>query len=188
MSGNKLPEQVSAISPLHEAIDGSRRTVQPRQQHRSRSRSALREVTSGIICFCGEQFSETQALEFMLHLRAEVGADLQTLKKMRTDNAAYMRRKRASDPEWRAAKNAATRARYLAKMAGDPEWAAAERARKREQFKKRYANPEVRAQRKIYAREYDRKLRADPEYNERRNARRRQLRAVRNDESATGLS
>ena len=41
-----------------------------RQPRRVASRS---EVTSGIICECGERFSEAQALEFMRHLRAEFG-------------------------------------------------------------------------------------------------------------------
>src|SRR6266705_1062633 len=40
---------------------------------RPRKPSVLREVTNGIVCFCGERFGESQALEFMLHLRAEVG-------------------------------------------------------------------------------------------------------------------
>lgn len=54
----------------------------PRRQ-RARAKGPRREVTSGIACFCGERFAESQALEFMLHLRAEVGDELQVLERRR---------------------------------------------------------------------------------------------------------
>jgi len=68
----KLPSQVSAVSPLGAAIDGA----PVRRPRKPRSAPVLREVTSGIVCFCGERFGESQALEFMLHLRAELGETL----------------------------------------------------------------------------------------------------------------
>ena len=47
----------------------------PRRQ--SRRVAPLREITSGVICFCcGERFGEAQALDFMLHLRAKFGETL----------------------------------------------------------------------------------------------------------------
>ena len=60
---------------------------------------ALREVTSGIVCFCGERFGENQALEFMLHLRKEVGEDLAQLESYRAAQREYSRRYREKYPD-----------------------------------------------------------------------------------------
>ena len=59
------------------------------------------------------------------------------------------REKRASDPEWRAKRNAADAARRRAKRANDPEWWAQRIAGWSTRLRERYANdPEYRAQRK----------------------------------------
>jgi len=116
----ELPRHVSALSPLDEAIDGTPKS-KPR---RPRSAPVLREVISGIVCFCGERFSEGQALEFMLHLRAEVGDTLSWAAHQRELKRASVRRyrqrnidkiqeyekKRMQDPETRARKLAYLRA------------------------------------------------------------------------------
>lgn len=61
---------------------------------------ALRQVTNGIVCFCGERFGESQALEFMLHLRAEYGEELGILERRRKYEREYWPRRRREDPEY----------------------------------------------------------------------------------------
>ena len=94
-----------------------------------------RQVTSGIVCFCGERFAESQALAFMLHLRAEVGADLARLERQRE----YYRerdRERRKDPEWRERANERRNERRKERRK-DPEY----RARMNErQLERRKAN------------------------------------------------
>ena len=101
------------------------------------------QVTSGIACFCGERFALAQALEFMIHLRAEVGADLARLERQRE----YYRerdRERRKDPEWRERERERDRERWK-----DPEW----RARKRERDRELRKDPEYRARMNEYQRE-----------------------------------
>jgi hypothetical protein len=86
-----------------------RPVVQPARKPKTASRPALREVTSGIVCFCGERFGEAQALEFMLHLRAEVGEELGVLRRLRTRSNDYRRRRYAEDEEFRTKKKASSR-------------------------------------------------------------------------------
>jgi hypothetical protein len=93
-----------------------------------------RAVSSGIVCFCGERFAESQALEFMLHLRAEVGEVLEWRERFLTQNRLAVRRYRdeniervreqrerqsrlSQDPEWRKRKAEAERQRYARKKA-----------------------------------------------------------------------
>ncbi len=98
-----------------------------------RAAPVLREVTSGIVCFCGQRFGESEALEFMLHLRAEVGEVLNWQKRIRTrDRVRWARRK--ADPENRARLNEQARASRARRMA-DPEY----RARLKEQDRARRA-------------------------------------------------
>lgn len=116
-------EAVGAVSPLNGAIDGSART-KPRKAPAKPARGAV--VTSGIVCFCGERFSEDQALEFMKHLRAELGRDLAILERQRK----RWRERYAADPEKFREKQRARSSRSRA----DPEKRrrAAERARLRD--------------------------------------------------------
>jgi hypothetical protein len=159
----KLPAQVSAVSPLAGAIDGTPK-AQPR---RPRPAPVLREVTSGIVCFCGERFGEHQALEFMLHLRAEVGEHLEKLERWRESYRQSHRRLR-EDPEWRERDKAQKRA-YTAR----PEVQAAQRAYRR--------TPEYRARQRAH----NRARRQDPEYRARENAQKAEYRRRIRDEQAT---
>lgn len=123
---------------------------------RPRKPSVLREVTTGIVCFCGERFGEHQALEFMLHLRAEVGEVL----------------------DWR--ERTLTRKRELQRqMRADPERWERELVKAREYWQRRHADPQYRERELAKGREYQRQRYADPQYRERLNARRRELRAER---------
>jgi len=65
------------------------------------------EIVGGVVCFCGERFAETQALEFMRHLRAEVQADMEVLARFRET-----RRKSEAAPKRRAAKAQQQRVKY----------------------------------------------------------------------------
>lgn len=136
-----------------------------------RSRPARRptEVANGIVCFCGQRFTEAQALAFMLHLRAEVGEVLEWRAEVRRRGREYQRNRRATDPDWVEQKKANDRARYqdpevaehakaaarerYRQLAQDPEW--------REQKNQRHRTPEARARSR--ERERARKV-ADPEY------------------------
>lgn len=60
--GFRTAEEIAALRP-----------VAPARPRSPREKTEKREVTSGIVCFCGERFSEDRALEFMLHLCAEAG-------------------------------------------------------------------------------------------------------------------
>lgn len=103
---------------------------------RQRKPAVLREVTSGIVCFCGERFGESQALEFMLHLRGEVGADLEILERRRQRDRD-LKQRHGADPEYRARQNASHRERY----ATDSEY----RLRIVERQRRRRADPEYRS-------------------------------------------
>jgi hypothetical protein len=114
-----------------------------------RSAPVLREVTSGIVCFCGERFGEHQALEFMLHLRAEVGGVLswanhqkdririnskKQYESQMADPAKHehlKRRRRENAQRFRERHREEINERVRVKRVEDPEWAERERARKR---------------------------------------------------------
>jgi hypothetical protein len=115
----KLPSQVSAVSPLGAAIDGA----PVRRPRKPRSAPVLREVTSGMMCFCGERFPESRALEFMRHLRAEVGEKLdwadRVREKTRQREMRYRNKRYAEDPEYRERAKARARERYR-RIQADP--------------------------------------------------------------------
>lgn len=98
------------------AVSSAERTLDPRTlaamrsagQRKARQRriaqSSAPEISSGIVCFCGERFEEDRALEFMLHLRAEYGEVLEWQERVRR----YWRQadhKRNSVPGKRASRN-----------------------------------------------------------------------------------
>ena len=97
--GFRPAEEIAALRPARENA--------PKQ----RAKPILREVTNGIVCYCGQRFSEGQALDFMLHLRSEVGNDLAYLERRRAESRERGRRLGA-DPEWRARKNQRARERH----------------------------------------------------------------------------
>lgn len=143
--GFRTAEEIEAMRPMAEP--------RPRAPRKAPN-PGLRQVTSGIVCFCGERFGEHQALEFMLHLRAEVGEDLAALERRRARDRER-RRENRTDPVRRELEAAYMR-----------EW----RARK-------LADPEYREYRREQKNTARRKLRADPEYRERENAADRERRA-----------
>lgn len=124
---------------------------------RSRKPRVLREVTSGIVCFCGERFGEAEALEFMLHLRAEVGEVLawreHVLGSRRIANMTpaeieqQRARKRAENmtPEQLERKNALKRA-AAQRRRSDPEYRERENARHRDCRARKKAAREAAAQ------------------------------------------
>lgn len=122
-------------------------SLRPAKQNAPRPRkpTVLREVTKGIACFCGERFGEHQALEFMLHLRAEVGDDLAYLEGIRSYRKA----------RWEQIRQ-------------NPQRAAQERARVAESARRRRSDPEARERENARRRS---RRRSDPEYRERQNAR-----------------
>lgn len=85
---------------------------QRRPAERAREASA---AVRGVVCLCGRPFGEDEAVEFMLHLRAEVGADLRLLAKVR-----QWRRRTVSRPEYRERRNAAGRKKRAEAAASRP--------------------------------------------------------------------
>jgi hypothetical protein len=81
-------QELASWRPAKESPKPERQTAKP----------TFRAVTTGIACFCGERFGESQALEFMLHLRAEVGENLAQLERFR-DSHRRASRKYAEKPE-----------------------------------------------------------------------------------------
>jgi hypothetical protein len=134
---------------------------------RPRKPTVLREVTNGIVCFCGERFGESESLEFMLHLRAEVGEVLDWRERYR-ERERERHQKAWRDPEYRERQS-----RRKQQYAADPAYRERERERQRERNRKRWADPEYREAMNARSRE----LRADPEYRERYNAQTRERRA-----------
>ena len=109
------------------------------------NRIVRNEVTNGIVCFCGERFGEPQALEFMLHLRAEYGEVLEWRERQRAIRRKYaikpevreqrnalLRQQYRDDPEYRARKDERNRQYKRDRRATDPEYRARERQRDRE--------------------------------------------------------
>ncbi len=146
---------------------------------RPRKPSVLREVTTGIVCFCGERFGEQQALEFMLHLRAEVGEVLDWReRKLRQKRES---RRRVETPEKRARKREHDRLIQRRRMQ-DPE----KRARHNEQAalsqRRRMQDPEYRARRNEQHRLSMQRRAQDPEKRARRNEQERRRRARRKAE------
>lgn len=113
---------------------------------RPRKPPVKREVTNGIVCFCGERFAESQALEFMIHLRAEVGADLAVLQRRREYHSDYYRERR-KDPEYRARESEQQRERRK-----DPGYRARQRESNRASRRERMKDPEYRARQNELAR------------------------------------
>lgn len=127
---------------------------------RPRKPPVKREVTNGIVCFCGERFAESQALEFMLHLRAEYGEVLDWRERRREAVAKYNRR-----PDIRTRQNEYNRIRRK-----DPEI----RDRLNDQARQRRQEPSVKAARTEYLR---RKRDEDPRFREQRREIQRRYRA-----------
>jgi len=160
--GFRSAEEIAALRPMIESAP------------RPRKPTVLREVTNGIVCFCGERFGEAEALEFMLHLRAEYGEDLVKLERARAWHREYMRNRRATDPEFAERVRAQGRVSHQRRMA-DPETRARVNERANARFKERCAtDPEYRERAKEQRRETKRRLRADPERRERARARERE--------------
>jgi hypothetical protein len=88
------------------------RPAAPAKPRTPRKQAEKRAVTGGIVCFCGERFTESQALEFMLHLRAEVGEVLEWRRNFkerhRKSCRGYRQRRWREDPEFRAKETART--------------------------------------------------------------------------------
>jgi hypothetical protein len=112
-------------------------------------------VASGIVCFCGERFSEAQSLEFMKHLRAEVGRDLALVNRRR----AYYREWMKEYSKRPGVRERATE-RERERIATDPEY----RERRHAAARERSRNPEVRARANERKRE---RIATDPEYRDR---------------------
>jgi hypothetical protein len=91
------------------------RPVAPAKPRAPRKRSAPISVSTGIVCFCGERFSEAQSLEFMKHLRAEYGEVLEWRERTLT-RGREAHRTRYADAEYRERANARRRERW----ASDP--------------------------------------------------------------------
>lgn len=126
-----------------------------------RKQAEKRVVSSGMVCFCGERFSEAQALEFMKHLRAEVGGELAVLERVRAAHrvanmsAEQRNRKRSGDRIENMSSERITR----------------KRERNREHFRDRYADDPEYRERKL---ESGRKYRNDPENLARKAAKQRE--------------
>lgn len=174
MSDSRL---VGSFGPERDLDEQQLAEMRPAIQSAPRPRKPRvpRELTSGIECFCGERFGEHQALEFMLHLRAEMGEYLRRVEHTRKYVREYQARRRTNDPEWRERRSAAIRAR----RANDPEWREHKNAEVREWHARKQADPEYRAQKNARNRERYAEQRADPEWRERNNARVRARRQVR---------
>jgi hypothetical protein len=120
-----------------------RGAAQQAGRRRRTAPEAVREVTGGIVCFCGKRFGEDEALELMLHLRAEYGEELARAERIRE----YWRgadRKRNADP----AKRAARREKYKARIRerrDDPELGGLITDLERERRHRWLAKPEVKA-------------------------------------------
>ena len=190
MTASKLTGVSSPERTLDQKDLAALRPAAPPRPRKPRTAPPLREVTSGIVCFCGERFGEAQSLEFMLHLRAEVGEDLALLDRWRRSRREGQRR-RLSDPEYRARHVAQGNKSRRERMA-DPEYRARvnaqrrermadpeKRARKNTQNRERLADPEVRARKNAQERE---KRAADPEKRARKNTQRREQRRAADPE------
>lgn len=199
MTDSELRGVSSAERTLDARELASWRPAIPKAAPRSRKPSVLREVTNGIVCFCGERFGESQALEFMLHLRAEVGEDLDRVDRRRRRDRERQGERYASDPDYRDQKNAYRRSW----VAAHPEFRERDNQRKRE--RRQAMTPEQRKhdnerraanRRKQHAydpeaaerlREYHRRYRAEhPEFRERQQALQRERRARKAAELRAG--
>ena len=108
--GFRPAEEIAALRPI------------PEPKPRRKRKTELRQVTNGIVCFCGERFGESDALDFMLHMRAEVGEDLAVLETSESASNAAARRRYSTDPEYRERQRARSTARARERYASsDPE-------------------------------------------------------------------
>jgi hypothetical protein len=167
----KLPDLITAISPLGEAINGAGKS-------RVRRKGAGGPVVATRFrCgLCGHEDSDKVAI--IAHLQAELASMLQQLGALRRADgtrlvalcgtpAGYSRHRRAKEPPCpacRAAQNTYDRAR----LSADPEYRARKRAIDRASHARRSADPAWRECRSAGRRA---RLAADPEYRERMNAR-----------------
>lgn len=133
-------------------INSLRRPAEPKPRA-PRKAPVKRVASSEIMCFCGERFQLSQAREFMIHLRAEVGEDLATLERWRKGSRESQRRLRREDPG------------YV--------------ARQREYMRKRYAaNPERERERQAEYRKDPAFLKRKREYDRKREVLRREARTI----------
>lgn len=116
-------------------------------------------VTVSVRCFCGQVFEQADAVEFMRHLRDEVGDSLEELARIKR-----WRRTTTSSPEYRERANTRKRERRSAEPGFAEKLNAAQRERRKQ--------PQAQAAR----REYEAGKRADPQWRERRNAAQQQRR------------
>lgn len=131
----------------------------------SRKQPERRAVANGIVCFCGERFAESQALEFMLHLRAEVGEVLMWRDRQR---AYFLKRNKRPETY-----------EYIREYVRRPEV--------RERRRAYLQRPEVAERRRERQRGYNHQWRMqrqqeDPEWRERENAKARERYARRKAE------
>jgi hypothetical protein len=144
--GSVLRGHSSGVRTLDAAdLAAMRPQAPPRRRSRSRTAApaappvprASETVAAGVMCFCGQRFGPDQAVEFMIHLRAEVGEDLRQLDRFREN-----RRRSESTPARKAAKAAQAREKYAA----SEEYRARRRAAARERMRRKRAagwKPEV---------------------------------------------
>lgn len=174
----KLPDLITAVSPLGEAIDGA---VKPRTRRKAAGGPG---VTTRFRCgLCGHEDSDKVAI--IAHLQAELASIAQQLGALRRADgtrfvalcgtpAGYSRHRRAKEPPCpacRAAQNTYDRAR----LSADPECRARKRAIDRASHARRSADPAWRERRNARRRA---RLAADPEHRERLNARQQAKRAA----------
>ena len=160
--GSELRAVSSAERTLDARTLAAMRSVAQRKgrQRRADPQSLVREVTSGIVCFCGERFSEDRALEFMLHLRAEYGEVLEWQEKVR-ESWRRSQRRFTADPDNRAASNE-RRSRRQRERRADPELGGLVTELEREARLRWLSDPEKKAallaRKRAYARERRQKL------------------------------
>jgi hypothetical protein len=159
MAGSRLVGTSSAERTLDQRDLSSLRPARENAP-RPRKPTVLREVTNGVVCLpehggkpCGRRFGEHQALDFMLHLRAEVGEDLTVLERWRERQRKQRNRRYATDPEVRRKKSERERARYH----NDPDY----RERVLAQQRTRKLTPEQRAAKTEYQRQYRARKKAE---------------------------
>jgi len=151
------PEDLAAMRPALPPRPRKARAKMPQ-----RVSAPAEPVTVSVQCFCGRVFEQADAVEFMRHLREEVGDSLEELARIRR-----WRKATTSSPEYRQRSAARKRER----RATEPGFAERLNAAQRE----RRQRPEVKAAR----REYEASRRADPQWRERRNAAQQQRRHER---------
>lgn len=196
MTGNRLPQVVSGITPLDEALDGT-----PIRKKRTPAKPKdPPAIGTAFACHCGQRFDDLR--EAWIHVRAEYADLRQVLANLRRSNgnrlvaecgtlAGYSRHIKGNESVCGSCQDVRRvyAREYARARRADPAIRERQRANQHKYKVKKSSDPEYRKRMAANERARRARMKSDPEYRDRRlvqeRARRRRAREKAADAAAT---